>query len=101
MKTILVMTSYAKNYASTIRNQSLVLTAVNLPQRGCALSDYRPVAGVALCMTLQICFPMVRTRRYGHVTIKIFECIANQVFLAKRLLSRTRTAPLLRQDAFI
>ena len=101
MKTILVMTNYAKNYASTIRNQSLVLTAVNEPQRGCALSDYRPVAGVPFCMTFQICFPMVRTRRYGHVTTKIFECIANQIFLAKRLRLRTRTAPLLRQDAFI
>ena len=101
MKTILVMTNYDKNYASTIRNQSLVLTAVNEPQRGWALSDYRLVAGVPLCVTFQICFPMVRTRWYGHVTTKMFECIANQIFLAKRLRLRTRTAPLLRQDAFI
>ena len=95
------MTNYAKNYASTIRNQSPVLTAVNEPQRGWALSDYRLVAGVPLCVTFQICFHMVRTRWYGHVTTKMFECIANQIFLAKRLRLRTRTAPLLRQDAFI
>ena len=101
MKTILVMTNYAKNYASTIRNQSLVLTAVNEPQRGWALSDYRLVAGVPLCVTFQICFPMVRTRRYGHVTTQMFECVANQIFLAKRLRSHSRRAPLLRQDAFI
>ena len=64
------MTNYAKNYASTIRNQSLVLTAVNEPQRGWALSDYRLVAGVPLCDISDL-FPygadaVVRSRDYQN-----------------------------------